>query len=668
MQSELVSTDEPGVRIMRRLGTFKPFGRCTPRQLGIALIEALVAMAIMLGGMAAILGFHSSVTGNSAQNRLTSAALGAAQAKLEELRNDDFDDLADGSDSVDFINPGIGGAFSTTLDRCWSFTEVQSNLLRADVTVVRGGDSCDSATQGLANLSTLIARTDPRIAARNVDVQRRADGDGHLVQGYQAPDGSTASGLPGGFEKIVDSSGNLIAIYNPDKGDAIVPKRDDTPLKYALIHGNIIFKGQKSATDVGTLDIGVEGVASCRIFYPGQPGAPPTITGGGNTATYIQYSCVVADQWRRAIYLLPPAGQHVCVGYPGLQPEDEPEDVLRFQGRHYYGFGWKLDSNGNKLKTPAGMRGASDGSAVIGSVCMQGEACWDDTAVRGWVPGGHHFFIKSSADNQSCAEAMQVLQAIDAATTDPHSMFAQVLFRNPHKVYCTNDKEYTNELPKIQVHDEPVVVTDCYSTTRVSGFMLNADQESLDGWTISLGSSSRFQVPCRPMGRFGTHGGGYVCGYGEDVSNVRVTAYAFGHTFNPSSYSGMNPLDIPHDFVLKNFEFRKGQISPSDPDDPDTPDDPIELTSCPAGVRIEVELGNHKDIHSASYGGTHFSCTEVGQGSNTKGVCTLSGDIPFDATVVLNWRMRVQGSWVTQPSKNVTIGAGHLQRDRKSVV
>ncbi len=622
-------------------------------------------MAVMLGGMAAILGFHAIVAGNSAQNRLASAAMGAAQSKLEEFRNDDFDSLEDGADAVVLTNPGLAGAFSTTLDRCWEFAQETPSLLRATVAVVRQGAACAPNGASLASLSTLIARNDPRIAARNIDTQRLADGDGRLIKDYIKPEGSTSPGLPGGFEMVRDSDGKLLAIYNPDTGEAIVPKNVNNDLKFAEINGNIIIAGSKDVNDVKALKIGTEGAATCRIYYPGYPEgepAPPTVTAGGTTITYVQYSCVVADHWRRAIYLIPSVTEQVCVGYPGLQPDDLETDVLLFPGRQYYGFAWMVNDDGTKIKVPAGMRGATDGSAVIGSVCDSTQSCWNDTEVRGWIPGGHHYFLKSATDGQSCADAMTVLQVIDANITEPHSMYANVLFRNPHKIYCTNDKSYTNDLPVLVVGDEPIVVTDCYSYTRVSGFMQNGDAAMLDGWEINIGSTSRYFAPCRPMGRFGTHGGGYVCGYGEDVTEVRLTPFAPDKAFSPTAYQGLTPLGIPHDYVLKNFEFVASASDGTPGDgDPGEPGDGTELTACVNGAKVTANVQNNKRLRSIRFNGVSYSpCQESGQGSNTTSTCTIPVAVPFGQSASLAWDTKQGNNWISQPDKVVTIPAASL--------
>lgn len=626
---------------------------------GISLIEALVSMAVMLGGMAAILGFHATVAGNSAQNRLSNAALSAAQAKLEEFRNRPFQILQSEptSDTVEITSPMIGSESNLELTRCWAFEEVPevgSNLLNASVAVVRSGETCNPAGASLAKLTTFIAQTDPRTAANNVEINRIADGEGSLLPAFDPPSGDHPT-LPGGFELIKGEDGTLEAIYNPLTGEAIVPKNEQGALKYAQINGNIIFKGERNASAIDNLRISAEGVGTCRLFYPGSegdsPNAPPKVSAGTATVTYVQYSCVVTNGWRRSIILLPASDESVCVGYPELQPEKEGEDILSFNGRQYYGYGWEVDAEGGKRRIAVGMRGTTDGSSTIGSMCTIGQPCWQDPEVRGWIPGGHHFFVKEK--EESCATAMTVLEEIDNTITDPHSMYAMILFRNPHKVYCTNDKDYTNDLSPITVGDEPVTATDCRSYTKLSGFLVNEDQANMDGWSIILGSSSRFYTGCRPIGRFGAHGGGYVCGYGEDVADIQFTPYASGKTFNPAKFTGLSPLQYPHDITAKNFAFTTAGSTETTPSDPST-EEPVQtpdLTSCDpfivTGARVRnatVTLNesectypdnNKKDYMCAAENvsnGTIFTLTHIAV-DNTDVVSSSSEEITVSSSM-----------------------------------
>lgn len=151
---------------------------------GASIVEALIAMAIMLGGMAAILNLYGNVISNSTQNRLTSAAVTAANAKLEELRVLPFDQLESDADTYVFLGPSLSGSSQDRLTRCWSIAPVShvgTNLLRADVAVVLDHQTCAPGSDALAHLTTLISRVDPRDAASDVLPPRSHDG--HAARG-----------------------------------------------------------------------------------------------------------------------------------------------------------------------------------------------------------------------------------------------------------------------------------------------------------------------------------------------------------------------------------------------------------------------------------------------------------------------------------------------------
>lgn len=150
------------------------------RHSGASIVEALVAMTITLSGMAAILKLHDNVISNGTHNRLTSAAVSAANAKLEELRTLPFDQLESNTDAYVFIAPSPSGSSENRLRRCWSIapvSELGDHLLRAEVAVVRDQKSCMPGGDALANLTTLIARIDPRSAAPTFASTRILDGD-----------------------------------------------------------------------------------------------------------------------------------------------------------------------------------------------------------------------------------------------------------------------------------------------------------------------------------------------------------------------------------------------------------------------------------------------------------------------------------------------------------
>lgn len=576
-----------------------------PKIAGIALIEALFALAVVVAGAAALFGIHAFVMGGSAESRLQTAAMALAQDKLEELRSDAlwvvFPDTQTeplvASDAPPLImNPGIVRSAAVSLSRCWRLEQVlpadtnePATLVEARVQVVRAGSVCDPQSDGgLANLQTLLARQDPRIAAQNVAERLSADGDGILVDNYPYdPDVSDPLPGGGGFEEIRDpDTGELVAIVNPDTGQAILPR--DNPLRYATISGNIVLEGARTAAGVNVLRLRPEGVAMCRLYYPGFPAAgedpppePPSITGDGQTVSHVQYSCVVADQWRREILLSPMLSERVCVGYPALLAQDGLLLVRELRiiggrrfyvGRHYTGSGWQRDPegepellNGEKVKIRVGMRGGfdedtgvADDSARIGSLCGEDQPCWDDVSLKALVPGGHHFFVMGVGENfdpetgdSACATAMGALGLIDAANAlvEEGTLYANILERNMSNVYCTNEKDYTASLDPANLD-----ASECVSNTRISGFMTGS--EVFSGTDLDLVTPAPGRLFCHAMGRFQGDGGAYLCGFqdGENV-DISVSPEGTGLAFSPAATDVHDPMDWPHDIVSEDFNF-----------------------------------------------------------------------------------------------------------------
>ena len=366
-------------------------------QAGIALLEALLALVIAVAGLLALIGFNARVASLNVNNRLSSAAMIAAQAKLEELRNSDFDlvRVANGSDTVVFQSPGFATQLPLGINRCWVSVDVPvagwtglAILSQVTVAAVRQGTACSTAAGAgaAARLVTLIAKNNPRIAGQNSIASSAADGAGKVVR--FDPTGKTKSGTtPSGFQTYTNDATGAISVVNADTNQALEAGDTTGTLKFAVINGNLMFDRDLTWEEFNRLQVQAEGNGLCRKFYPGYDKAdstklPPKISVGGNVVlTFVQYSCVVADGWRRAIVVLPPGvdvvGQNgttrtddkVCVGYPAMQGTNTLDDVLKSPGRQYVGR--KAPDAGSPLSYAlSGMRGTADGvDAQIGSVC-----------------------------------------------------------------------------------------------------------------------------------------------------------------------------------------------------------------------------------------------------------------------------------------------------------
>ncbi|HRQ59406.1 MAG TPA: hypothetical protein PLN31_18485 [Azoarcus taiwanensis] len=538
------------------------------------MLEALVAITILALAFASTMAFHGNIVASAAENRLLSAAMGLAEAKIEELRATRFDDIASGSDPQTVPTFTLLSAVDVALTRCWTVTD-EAALKRVEVAVVRGEEECGPAS-ALVVLVTRIAENDFLLAGRNTRKNKLFDPDGRGEIVDISPDQATpVPGVPaldGGFDAVEYGDG-LYAVLDPDTGKALLPDvGEDEEQRFATINGNIFLSGRTCVAGAGSIasrcqvELVTEGNALCRLHYPGSSGEPPSIPGmdGIELFGYLSYSCVVADQWRRSIAVIPAdSDEKVCVGHPGLLLDpDDSGDALKSASRFYDGRQEVLDADSVVGVYPHGVKGGlleGEYRAVIGSVWQDEEGDPDvrDDAIRGLVPGGHHFLVMEKADGK-CSVRMKQLEALDALAG---TYYADLLARNPDIFYCTSAKDYTGEY--------------CTGYTRVSGFIRNravdgaGDPVTVSGQEIDIVSSgSGLSQSCSHFGPFGESGGGFVCGFrhqattGSSVSGLPLAI------FSPSQHllldvSGFPLMSYPLDVFWRDFELT-GAPTPSE--------------------------------------------------------------------------------------------------------
>ena len=552
---------------------------------GFTLLEALIAMGVMVAGTAAVFGIHSFVAGNSADARITTAALGLAQDRIEEFRNIEFENIpTTGDDLRSFTIPTLAGDGAVELKRCWSSQVINSvggisNLLEVSVNVVRSNENCDA--QSLASLTTLIARQDPRIAANVSLDQGGGDGEG-LKYDYDVE--GKEHNPNDGFIVDKDTDGNITTVYNPQTGKALTARGDNTPFRHSTISGNIFYYNidplAADTTDItdttdttdttdplklilNRLSVRAEGVATCQVFFPDKDtttSLPSFNAADGKKVSIIQYSCVVANNWRRAIFLIPKNDERVCVGSPSEMAINElsinGKDINQHAGRTYIGY---KTEDGQRV--PVGVRGSSKelGSA-FGSVCQVGDDCWDNTNINGLVSGGHHFFITpfnpASTTNPSCTT---VLKSIYIDSDDKKINEFNFISRNPASVQCVNDPKYTDSIgaPVFDpITNLSIPTNDCYSFTRVSGF-INKMNNDVTSFTPNIKSTPN--VGCDIYMPDGTsvglsNGGTYHCDFVDlDLANDReveiVARGYFGKADNPT---GQNEYIFNAEIIYPN--------------------------------------------------------------------------------------------------------------------
>ena len=632
---------------------------------GVTLIEALIALGIMVAGTAAIFGIHSHVTSTNTANRLELLSTGLAQEKIEELRTFDYSDLLTISEETDqkdpvieMIIPGLNNSRPISLTRCWRLEDTgtaDETLLRATVSIFNGDTQCNANNNiQLASLTTFIAQHDPRASARNLEDQLKADGDGKIIEG--TPPTGDPDGTSGGFVIYSDEDGKVTGIYNPDTGQSLVPSEGNT-YKFTQINGNLLIDDSTWNFDKARpLRVLTEGAAFCRLFYPNsnledgsfdESKPMPFIGESPNKLHYLQYSCIVSDGWRRSIYLRLPNGYQSCVGQPNLQTIAEEidggstdvteiEDVLLSGGRQYTGYGMSITNPPRRVAT--GMRGSDEpGESVIGSLCEPDEPCWsEDQNVRGWIPGGHHFFVRPFDENELCAESMEIINTID---TELGTSYRGILFRNPHKTYCSNDKQYTIDLGAPPTSEEQQFMSDCYSTTKVSGFMINnVSSFKPEDNALTFITQSRLDSACSALGAFGAFGGAYHCALSESVALTTekgsIRPRAVDVSFDPEQYSNINPLDYLHDKSLANFTINE----PGDSGGSDGGSDGGEVIPECDGVQLVFNPTNSNKISlvNTTFNSNNFSCLSEGKQGQTIYTCNINNAVTYGSSIRVN--------------------------------
>lgn len=134
------------------------------RQRGLTLIEASVSAAVVGIALLGILRLQMQLTKDNADSPVRTAALNAAQQKIEELRAKKYEEIS-AAGSPDNPLDGDNSLKNAVLSRSWAVSEVDSKYKSVTVKV----DWTDSRGGQTVRLSSYIAKTDPAKAGAFLD-------------------------------------------------------------------------------------------------------------------------------------------------------------------------------------------------------------------------------------------------------------------------------------------------------------------------------------------------------------------------------------------------------------------------------------------------------------------------------------------------------------------
>lgn len=126
------------------------------RQRGFSILEVLITLVVLAGGLLAIGGLYGKIMNGSAAAKERNEAVVLAEKKLEELRYALYASIASGSDSV---NATTGSGGSANFSRSWSVTSSASPAYKTVTVTVSWTDSRNQSQSAV--LTSRISGIDP---------------------------------------------------------------------------------------------------------------------------------------------------------------------------------------------------------------------------------------------------------------------------------------------------------------------------------------------------------------------------------------------------------------------------------------------------------------------------------------------------------------------------
>ena len=322
-------------------------------QSGFSLTEALVAFAVVTGGLLAVASFQAGLFSNSAYNKARTEALSLAQEKIEEFKHYAFadednyiDDNADGVMDADgaYQEAAIAGN-NADFVRSWDLsTTAEGKRVNVTVSWVDASNETQSVSlaSSLSYLSPrsgadqLVELTEPLISSPT----GRADlGEGTLDD-YASED-LTAMGSPGADGLSTYRYKDDLFLVDPNR-KVVLRLRDACSsttgvcTDFVRISGTVFLDvANMSGGSVTAEDIIIiaSDTAYCQRWSDSGSMATPSTTANGDYA-YFNYTCYFGGGWFGNIGFLTSKGlslnDKVCQGDPtSVETWEQPVIALR---------------------------------------------------------------------------------------------------------------------------------------------------------------------------------------------------------------------------------------------------------------------------------------------------------------------------------------------------
>lgn len=305
--------------------------RMPRRDRGISLIDAMLAMVILAGGLVAVAQFQGGLIASSGQTKARAEAVQLAQDKIEQLRNlvleSQYTGLTSGSDQVTGVNATFARSWTATPGSDSDRTQIQVSVTWTDP---RDG-------QQSVNLTSVIAWNDPKVG---INIASGTGGGGGFIQP------STGRATTDSDKTYTDDAGNLDLPDGTDNGDGTMDYVTDGGERelidtstgevlltvsdgsaFSTISGTLYFDWEVSKTpDPTKFFIMTSDAAYCTMDNTSVTPLPDT---SNPSYQYFDYTCYVGAQWYGNVGVVSTDRTNnqnrVCVGDPteGVQYNDD---------------------------------------------------------------------------------------------------------------------------------------------------------------------------------------------------------------------------------------------------------------------------------------------------------------------------------------------------------